>query len=507
MKTKIDWLKGFVIVSIIVVCCVSYVNGKKKTNNLPDVSGRIIALSRIWDHAKELYPLWDGIDIDWDLEYQNMVKEMLEVEDEYEYILKLSEFNAKIQDGHSDGVIFFSNPDFVTDTLSYLPFGLDYVENKYIISRSFDTQKFPLGSELIWINGEETSEYLENTVGRIVGLQTPLAREFRLGFLFQVYGKRDASIVIKLKDASNREHVEIASWKKGYSQEENLLTYQNDNVIVHDSMYLKIYKTVEDFLIIRCFSFGSFDVYEEMLMALENIESKGIILDFRYCEGGNSDVGKKIVEYCSGKFLSEDNQVLSTISIGYDMSNAIVFKETENNVYMDALYSEIHSLYLNDYLNSVKRGEEMLKRNYLIDGKEYLDILNVLGEASDITRTYKVEETSQNRNTIILIGHKVGSAVDCVAAMANTANIVTVGTRTNGATGNLAFFDIGDNYMSALTLQNVLTPEGDKINNVGVQAQVYIEENLENFRHGIDTQLNYALGILGEMIADENTEK
>lgn len=418
-------------------------------------------------------------------------------------ILKLSEFNAKIQDGHSDGILFFSNPDFVSNTISYLPFGLDYIENKYIVSRSFDIQKFPLGSEVISIEGEPPLEYLEHTVGRIVGLQTPLAREFRLGFMFKTYGRRGTSIRVKLKDADNREHIETACWEKGYSNKEELLDYQNNNTLLYDSQDMKIFQTPEDFFVIRCYSLKGFGIYEEMAAILEKYkyENKGMVLDFRYCEGGNSDVGRKIVEYCSGKILPGNN-ALSTIEIGYDMAAAIVFKE--NNESMNNLYAQTRNMYLNGLSGTIERGEKMLRRSYLIDENEYQNILKALGEEIETTAVPKGEKASHNKNTVMLIGHKAGSAVDCIAAMANSANIVTVGTLTNGAAGNIAYFDIGDNYKMGVTLENVLTPEGSRINNVGVRAQMYVEENLENFRCGIDTQLNYALEILGEITAHEN---
>lgn len=59
---------------------------ERQKENFPDESERIIALSKVWYYAKEFYPFWENIDIDWDSEYQRMVSEMLNVKDEYEYI-------------------------------------------------------------------------------------------------------------------------------------------------------------------------------------------------------------------------------------------------------------------------------------------------------------------------------------------------------------------------------------------------------------------------------------
>lgn len=58
---------------------------------------------------------------------------------------------------------------------------------------------------------------------------------------------------------------------------------------------------------------------------------------------------------------------------------------------------------------------------------------------------------------------------------------MTIATNTCGTTGNTAYFDIGNGYKMALSLEMVLTPEGEIINNNGVMPQIYIEPEAGRF--------------------------
>ena len=97
---------------------------------------------------------------------------------------------------------------------------------------------------------------------------------------------------------------------------------------------------------------------------------------------------------------------------------------------------------------------------------------------------------------VILIGPHSGSATDTMAAVARHAGFTLLGTRTKGATGNVLSFDVGGGWQARISTQRGLTPDGIDINNVGIEANIVVEQKAEDSAKGIDTQVEAALAYL-----------
>ena len=102
------------------------------------------------------------------------------------------------------------------------------------------------------------------------------------------------------------------------------------------------------------------------------------------------------------------------------------------------------------------------------------------------------------KKVVLLMGHNSGSATDSMAAEAKNAGFTLVGTRTKGATGNVLAIDIGGGWKVGISTQRTLTPEGVDLHNIGVEADVFVEQSEQDALNHVDTQVEMAIVVLLE---------
>ena len=78
-----------------------------------------------------------------------------------------------------------------------------------------------------------------------------------------------------------------------------------------------------------------------------------------------------------------------------------------------------------------------------------------------------------------------------------------VGTGTRGATGTLMLIDLSGGWMTGISTQRGLTPEGVDITNNGVEAQIQVDLTAEDIASGHDSQMEKAVEVVREMIAED----
>ena len=61
----------------------------------------IFDLSSIWATAKEVFPYFDRLQVDWDERYRTYLEKILQVSDEGEFHRLLTEFMECLKDGHT----------------------------------------------------------------------------------------------------------------------------------------------------------------------------------------------------------------------------------------------------------------------------------------------------------------------------------------------------------------------------------------------------------------------
>lgn len=88
---------------------------------------KIYDISAIWHHAAFVFPHFPRCQFDWDTVYREYLPRALETKTELEHCLLMAEFVNLLGDGHTD--ISFRRD--ITDSLGYMPFALDYLNDGY----------------------------------------------------------------------------------------------------------------------------------------------------------------------------------------------------------------------------------------------------------------------------------------------------------------------------------------------------------------------------------------
>lgn len=76
-------------------------------------------------------------------------------------------------------------------------------------------------------------------------------------------------------------------------------------------------------------------------------------------------------------------------------------------------------------------------------------------------------------------------------------NSIVVGSQTVGTDGNMTFINLLGGIKTGFTGVGVFYPDGSETQKVGIKIDRYVEQSLEDFIEGRDTQLEMALQISG----------
>ena len=120
---------------------------------------KLFGLSEVWYTSSMMYAFWELYEgEEWDEVYKSYIPQVLETSNDYEYYQVLEKLVATLGDGHSRVVY----PEQVMDKyVGSLPIVMEYIEVKYIITNSYNTQNaIPKWSEVLSINGTNTMSYL-----------------------------------------------------------------------------------------------------------------------------------------------------------------------------------------------------------------------------------------------------------------------------------------------------------------------------------------------------------
>jgi C-terminal processing protease CtpA/Prc len=107
-----------------------------------------------WNIFQHFYPYFDVVDLDWDLELTNTLREALKDTNEEEFFYTLSHFVAKLQDGH--GNVYHR----VFMEQAGLPIKVEWVENRVVVMVSEDPDHFQRGDIILNIDGKQAEQSL-----------------------------------------------------------------------------------------------------------------------------------------------------------------------------------------------------------------------------------------------------------------------------------------------------------------------------------------------------------
>lgn len=226
--------------------------------------------------------------------------------------------------------------------------------------------------------------------------------------------------------------------------------------------------------------------YRPEPLVITVLRERDMVMDiaFNPAEYDNSEDGSKFnYNIIESKALSGSTALISIRSMEGDV--ATQFKK----VYKQ--YSDFPNLIidLRDNTGGNSLNGELICR-YLIEQPQNACVSHL---------TIKPKKNHYTGNLYVLIGTETFSAAESFAIdLKESGNAVFVGTPTAGDTGNGPEMFQSENGIAFRipTREPRLSQKGFPLEGEGVQPDYYVEQTVEDYLHGIDTQMEYVLSLI-----------
>lgn len=451
-----------------------------------------LSIAEIWKSASDLYGGFGRLEegFDWDAVCKESFYRAGNAQNDYQYYLELCRLMAFLEDGHT-----FVRPK-ENGLLGVLPLKMRYLDGNYYVTAIVGSHSLPLYSKLLEINGTDAHQYLKENIDQYIGIQTPLAREQRTIHFLTDYGERgtDIKLTFETPEGDQKEYLfryERGRYNMNYSMIERLpaegeILYESDTFLLREMEKGAPENNLH--LVVKTMTAPVEETKAEYLEFIlpHIIEAKGCILDYRYCNGGNSINGSTTLY----PFVSNDT--IQSTNLGYSLYSqkkseymycALLAEQT-------AQYSkfglEIEEIF---YHKNVEIGKQMQQGRYYNETQEDLPI-----ELLQLWEGIPKIDTP----VVLLIDHNTGSAVDTTVLTANAWGLITIGTNTGGYTGNLAIIPLNNGYLTGFSVPRQFGPDGQDVQNNGAKAKIYVNYHVEDLQKNIDTLLEKAVEVLAE---------
>ena len=443
-------------------------------------------------------------DFDWDALCREAFFEAGQAEHEYDFFRTLLRLSAALEDGHA----MILPPDGVT---AALPLRLKWLEGGCYVTAVGSTFDLPLLSELVYINGEDTADYLEREWLPYTSICTPDAREQHAVDLFTHYGRPGDTLSLTFCTPNGDTTVrELEYGSPSLGMDRHFLDTDdmpNDFTLVRALPTMRLYRdgpayTIQDgrpasaspagchlILVPTDLKADPAEVRADLLELLPTLrEGKGVVIDLRKNGGGNSLNGQQVL----APFV-EDERVLT----GGVIANLFPEQNTELTLAADPSYSG----YSPDPI-----GTAMLKNRWYPpldlespEGQQQLDSARRWHWETAVEGIPKAEVPA-----VVAIDPSVGSAAEDTAYYAQQWGLPLVGSHTAGYTGSIYLLDLPNGYrMTFSGPRSIRTDTGEDFQNTGIEAEIFADYTVESLLAGEDAILSAAIAALDESVPTE----
>lgn len=186
--------------------------GYSQIANTISPADKVVGLSKFWQEVNYNFAFLDNIKrSSWDSTYKALIPQVLATKNDYAYYRLLEKFCAQLKDGHTE----ISVPQIEGVNYMYNTFGdyllvLKRVDNKVIIKRTLqkDLQRFPLGTEIIAINGLPTEKYIRDSIAPYISASTDYVRaDIASSILLRGFPGSTFTVKVKKPDGAEITHV------------------------------------------------------------------------------------------------------------------------------------------------------------------------------------------------------------------------------------------------------------------------------------------------------------
>lgn len=428
--------------------------------NTISAADKVYGLSKFWQEVNYNFVYLDKVDRRmWDSTYRAYITQVQATPNDYEYYRLLQRFCALLNDGHTNVFAPGSIGSLMYGKMfGKYWFGLEYIDGKAIINRRLKSQAelFPIGTEVIAVNGLPTERYMRDSVEPYISSSTDYVRK-RLAAQNLLYGLIGTSYDVTFRKPDGNE------FSLHLTHERTADTAFFPAFVNTPLLELKWYPGQVAYLALNSFGNPAIDsIFDTKLPEL--YDAKALIIDLRNNGGGSTGVGTYILRYFMQDSVMQHSRY-------FTREHRAAFKAWGKYVTPK------------DTLNS-----EWNKRSYRTFNDNYYYAFDYAPD------TFRLAAKRLVVPTAILVGNNTASAAeDFLISAANQPHMKRIGDRSFGSTGQPFQFDLVGGITARVCTKKDTYPDGSPFVGVGVVPHIEVIPTVRDFISQKDPVLEKAL--------------
>ena len=429
-------------------------------------SERLLGYFRFWTEVKYNFAFFDHVpNLNWDKILVEYLPSIQKKQTTMEYYKTLRKLCALLNDGHTN--IYY--PDYIQRQFDEPQVEVKNFQNKAYITNIAESlkNKIEIGSEVIEIEHVPIEKYLEENIFPYYSTSTSYIKwDWGIRDLFK--GIKSSKITLKLKKLDSSEQtVELI----------RNASMSNDAWLINKNRNWKPFefKWLEDSL-----AYVSLNEFEDdaVVVGFENVmpelkKAKGLIIDLRQNNGGNTEIGSEIIEFLSEKpFLTSK------------------WKTREMRSAFRA-WGQYYSDFSNEEINKLDKveKEQAIESILTLSGNNWYEGM------PDTVKPKQGEKL--NQPIVVLIGHITASAAEDFLISMDYLNRATfVGENSFGSTGQPFMFKLPGGGSARVCTKRDSYPDGREFVGYGVKPHIYVQQTIQDYLNDYDRILEKGKEIL-----------
>ncbi|MCA1756241.1 MAG: hypothetical protein LC649_02140 [Bacteroidales bacterium] len=423
---------------------------------------KVYGLSKFWQEVNYNFVYLEKVDREmWDNSYRELISIVQNTKNDYEYYRELQRFCALLKDGHTNVYLPKDIEQMNTMFGDYRLF-IENIDGKAIIVRTNLSKKdeIPFGSEVIEVNGKTTQKYIDENVAPYISSSTDYVLKDRsIGRLLS--GLEGECFKLKIKKP-DKQIIELLLTHKKTEEKEVYPAFE-------PARQLLDFKWINNQIAyLSLNSFGDKKIDSLFIQKLPELyKAEALIIDLRYNGGGNTGIGKAILQY---------------------LTNDKVLYGAKNTSRLHIPAFKAWGKYV-DPKDSIKN--EWSKKSYLsFKDKYYYDF----EYAAD---TIRLDAKRIVVPTVVLLGHNTASAAEDFLIYAdNQKHMTKIGENSFGSTGQPFVFDLPGGGMARVCTKKDTYPDGREFVGYGIKPDIEVKRTLNDYLDKKDPVMEKAIEYL-----------
>lgn len=421
---------------------------------------KVYGLSKFWQEVNYNFVYLDQVDRrKWDSTYRAYITQVQATPNDYEYYRLLLRFCAMLNDGHTNVFAPASINSLVYGKMfGQYWFGLEYIGGKAVINRHLKSQAqlFPIGTEVIAVNGLPTADYMRDSVEPYISSSTDYVRK-RMAAQGLLSGLIGTGYDVRFRKPGGEE------FSMHLTHELTLDTAFYPAFTSRPLLELKWYPGKIAYLALN--SFGDPAIDSLFLTRLSELyEAKGLVIDLRNNGGGSTGIGTFILKHFMKDSVMQHSRY-------FTREHRAAFKAWGKFVSAkDTIGSEWNT-----------RAWHSFNDNYFYSFDYSPDSFHLAAKRIVVP-------------TAILTGNNTASAAeDFLISAADQPHMKRIGERSFGSTGQPFVFDLVGGISARVCTKKDTYPDGSPFVGVGIVPHIEIVPTVRDFIEQKDPVLEKAL--------------